>query len=82
MGPDQPKASPLAKRIARPPQGPPAPKAGHVAEGLWVWGGESRLWSIGFLVALSLWTSFGILASPHRVAVAVMALLRPLVIVS
>ncbi|CAK8990877.1 unnamed protein product [Durusdinium trenchii] len=27
MGPDQPKASPLAKRIARPPQGPPAPKA-------------------------------------------------------
>lgn len=28
MGADQPKASPLAKRIARPsPQGPPAPKA-------------------------------------------------------
>lgn len=28
MGPDQPKASPLAKRLARPPQGPPAPKVG------------------------------------------------------
>jgi len=27
MGPDQPKASPLAKRIARPQPGPPAPKA-------------------------------------------------------
>ncbi|CAE7944766.1 Scn11a [Symbiodinium necroappetens] len=26
MGPDQPKASPLAKRIARPQPGPPAPK--------------------------------------------------------